>query len=427
MKKTRIAYDRLKRQQKWIGVLFFLIGILITVSIIATLLILYPKQVNSFINNNGDIQTTASSSIVKEIRQTSDSSEPEKTKTEFVPRTNFDNQSETPLLYKPLKDALEKDIASRELSGTLLAIKNNQVVMYNSFGYATDVSWKAQESTYMIASIQKFYTAILFSTLMSEHKITLGTKLSTFYPEIQGSQDVTIDSMLSMASGLKLDTGKAPASIKTEKEWQDYVLKNTTHQNSTDWDYSPVNFILLAMIIEKLSGKTYEEYFNDVIKEPLSLKQTGFYTELSKDSHLVPVYEENGTPRKTPIPDYAYVRELGTGNMFVSPKDFAIVVQALMDGKFGDLNLVKSIWTKDLPEGTTYYRSGVYRKFLEPNGPTVFYGHGIFRGYEPTVIFNNDASDMIIYFSNQYLTNKSNSNSTTEFYDIISQPVNFSE
>ena len=173
--------------------------------------------------------------------------------------------------------------------------------------------------------------------------------------------------------------------------------------------------------------KTYEEYFNKTVKEPLNLEQTGFYTDLSDKSHLVPVYEENGTPRKSDIPDYAYVRELGTGNMFVSPKDFAIVVQATMDGKFGDLNVFKSVWLKDLPYGTTYYKSGLYRKVLDENGPTIFWGHGIFRGYEPTVIFNNDASDMIIYFSNQYLTNKSNTIATKEFYDIISQNVNFNQ
>lgn len=428
MKKSRIAYDRLKRKQKWIGLLFFIIGVLISASILVTLFVVYPDELTAIVKNDKTTTQTTVSSETKELAQsTSQSSETEKKESTYVPRTNFDTTAATPLLYQPLKQALEQNIASRELSGTLLAIKDNQVVMYNSFGYAKDVSWKAQESTYMIASIQKFYTALLVSTLVSEKKLTLDTTLNKFYPEIPGSDQITIDTLLSMTSGLKLDTGKAPTSIKKQKEWEEYVLKNTTRQNSTEWDYSPVNFILLAMIVEKITGQTYEEYFNKTVKEPLNLEQTGFYTDLSDKSHLVPVYEENGTPRKSDIPDYAYVRELGTGNMFVSPKDFAIVVQATMDGKFGDLNVIKSVWLKDLPYGTTYYKSGLYRKVLEENGPTIFWGHGIFRGYEPTVIFNNDASDMIIYFSNQYLTNKSNTIATKEFYDIISQNVNFNQ
>lgn len=428
MKKSRIAYDRLKRKQKWIGLLFFIIGVLISASILVTLFVIYPDELTAIVKNDKTTTQTTVSSETKELAQsTSQSSDTEKKEATYVPRTNFDTTAATPLLYQPLKQALEQNIASRELSGTLLAIKDNQVVMYNSFGYAKDVSWKAQESTYMIASIQKFYTALLVSTLVSEKKLTLDTTLNKFYPEIPGSDQITIDTLLSMTSGLKLDTGKAPTSIKTQKEWEEYVLKNTTRQNSTEWDYSPVNFILLAMIVEKITGQTYEEYFNKTVKEPLNLEQTGFYTDLSDKSHLVPVYEENGTPRKSDIPDYAYVRELGTGNMFVSPKDFAIVVQATMDGKFGDLNVFKSVWLKDLPYGTTYYKSGLYRKVLDENGPTIFWGHGIFRGYEPTVIFNNDASDMIIYFSNQYLTNKSNTIATKEFYDIISQNVNFNQ
>ena len=427
MKKSRMEYDRLKRKQKWLSVLFFLIGILITLSLIVTIFILYPNKIIGLADQTKKAETTVSSSSTTKQSETSSSSSISTEVSKFVPRTNFDTSTETPLLLKPLKDKLEQDIASRELSGTLLAIKNNQVVMYNSFGYATDVPWKAQDSTYMIASIQKFYTALLISTLISENKLSLETTLSKFYPEIPGSDQITIDTLLSMTSGLKLDTGKAPTSIKTQTEWEEYILKNTTRQNSTEWDYSPVNFSLLAMIVEKITGKTYEDYFNKVVKDPLDLKQTGFYTELSNNTHLVPVYEENGSPRKSDIPDYAYVRELGTGNMFVSPKDFAIVVQALMDGKFGDLNIIKSMWLKDLPYGTTYYKSGLYRKVLDDNGPTIFWGHGIFRGYEPTVIFNNDASDMIIYFSNQYLTNKSNTIATKEFYDIISQNVTFNQ
>ncbi|MGX4687255.1 serine hydrolase domain-containing protein [Vagococcus sp. JNUCC 83] len=426
MKKSRIEYDRLKRKQKWLSFLFFLIGILATLSLVVTIFILYPNKIIGLADQTKKEEMTFSSSSAEQS-ETSSSSDISTEASSFVPRTNFDTSAETPLLLKPLKDKLEQDIASRELSGTLLAIKNNQVVMYNSFGYATDVPWKAQESTYMIASIQKFYTAILVSTLISENKLTLETTLNKFYPEIPGSDQITIDSMLSMTSGLKLDTGKAPTTIKTQKDWEQYILKTTTHQNSTDWDYSPVNFGLLAMIIEKITGQSYEDYFNKVVKEPLNLKQTGFYTELSNTTHLVPVYEENGTPKKSDIPDYAYTRELGTGNMYVSPKDFAIVVQALMDGQFEDLNNIKMTWIKDLPYGTTYYKSGVYRKVINQNEPAIFWGHGIFRGYEPTVIFNDDASDMIIYFSNQYLTNKSNTIATQEFYNIISSPVTFNE
>lgn len=427
MKKSRIAYDKLKRKQKWIGLLFFIVGVLISISILITLLVIYPDELTAIIKSDKTTTQTSISSETKESSQPTTQSSDKNKEEAFVPRTNFAQTASTPLLYQPLKQALEQNIATRELSGTLLAIKDNQVVMYNSFGFAKDVSWEAQDSTYMIASIQKFYTALLISTLISEQKLTLDTTLDKFYPEIPGSNQITIDALLSMTSGLKLDSSKIPTSINEQTEWEKYVLKNTTHQNSNKWDYSPVNFNLLAMIVQKITGQTYEEYFNKTVKEPLNLKQTGFYTDLSDNTHLVPVYEENGTLRKKDIPNYAYVRELGTGNMFVSPKDFATVVQATMDGKFGDLNVVKSMWLKDSPYGTTYYKSGLYRKVLDENGPTIFWGHGIFRGYEPTVIFNNDASDMVIYFSNQYLTNKSNTIATKEFYDIISQNITFNQ
>jgi len=429
MKKSRMAYDRLKRRQKWISFLFFIMGILITSSIIATIVILYPKHITAFVDKELATTTVSSTSeSVQEIRQTSDVSESQTPKPTFVPRTNFENQANTPLLYKPLKDALEKDIAARELSGTLLAIKDNQVVLYNSFGYATEVNWKPQDSTYMIASLQKLYTAILISNLISENKLSLNTKLSDYFPEVEGSQNITIDSMLAMTSGLNLDLGKTPGSINTVDKLKEYILKNVKYTTNNTWIYSPVNFSMLAMIIEKITGKTYQEYLKEVITEPLNLQQTGFYTDLSDSSHLVPVREEDGSLRKSTIPEFAFVRELGTGNMFVSPKDFAIVMQALMDGKFGNLSQIVSMWTRnDVTAGTTYYKSGLYRQIINPNQPTGFYGHGVFRGYEPVVCMNNDASDMIIYFSNQHLSNKSNQTAAKEFYDIISNPVTFTD
>ncbi|MGY3704743.1 hypothetical protein BW731_05700 [Vagococcus martis] len=425
MKKSRMAYDKLKRKQKWIGLLFFLIGSLITISIIITVIALYPNELTSLVKTHATSQSTSSSSTSVDDKPTStDSSEPLQQTHTFTPRTNFAENAETPLLLKPLKDKLEQDIASRELSGTLLAIKNNQVVMYNSFGYATDVPWKAQESTYMIASIQKFYTALLISTLISENKLSLDTTLNKFFPEIPGSDQITIDSMLSMTSGLKIDFYKKP---KTKDEWKEYVLKNTTNTYSNTWTYSPVNYTLLAMIIEKLTNKTYEEYFNNTVKVPLNLKQTGFYSKEIQNINLVPPYEENGTQKKDSNEDYIYIRELGTGNMYVSPKDFAIVVQALMDGKFGDITSIENMWLKPGQFDQTFYKSGLYRKRLNQNDSIIFWGHGVFRGYEPTVIFNDDASDMIIYFSNQYLSNKSNTIATQEFYDILSSPITFNE
>lgn len=422
MKKSRMEYDRLKRKQKWLSVLFFLIGILITLSLIVTIFILYPNKIIGLADQTKKAETTVSSSSTTKQSETSSSSSISTEVSKFVPRTNFDTSTETPLLLKPLKDKLEQDIASRELSGTLLAIKNNQVVMYNSFGYATDVPWKAQDSTYMIASIQKFYTALLISTLISENKLSLETTLNKFYPEIPGSDQITIDSMLSMTSGLKIDFYKTPKSVD---EWKNYVLKNVTNTHSNTWEYSAVNFTILAMIIEKVTNKSYEDYFNQIVKNPLNLTQTGFYSSDTRDINLVPVYEENGVKKKDTHENYIYIRELGTGNMYVSPKDFAIVVQALMDGKFGDIHSIENIWLKPGQFNQSFYKSGLYRKNFNQNEPTVFWGHGVFRGYEPTVIFNDDASDMIIYFSNQYLSNKANTDATKELYDILSSPITF--
>lgn len=139
--------------------------------------------------------------------------------------------------------------------------------------------------------------------------------------------------MLSMTSGLYLDKNNLPTKLKDKDDWEHFVLTNTSYQPSDSWSYSFVNYTLLAMIIEKVTDQSYEEYFTKTITEPLQLKQTGFYQDIDDNIHLVPAYLPNGNKTKK-TPNYAYIRELGTGNMWIYPQDFLTTVQAVADGFF---------------------------------------------------------------------------------------------
>ncbi|WP_251360749.1 serine hydrolase, partial [Staphylococcus aureus] len=79
-----------------------------------------------------------------------------------------------------------------------------------------------------------------------------------FYSNIPNSENITIDQMLSMTSGLFLENKLKNSQSKEESI--NYVVNNVTYQPTDKWRYSDVNFFLLGAIIEKISQTTYEDY-----------------------------------------------------------------------------------------------------------------------------------------------------------------------
>lgn len=356
---------------------------------------------------------------------TSSSNKPEKTASQNnqkqITRTTFNNKTPIPLIDQELGKQIDQELTDTKVSGTILAVKNNQTVLYESYGSSREVGWHPDESTYMLASIQKFYTALMIMELIEKDKLSLDTTLDKFYPEIESGQQITINQMLSMTSGLYLDKNNLPTKLKDKDDWEHFVLTNTSYQPSDNWSYSFVNYTLLAMIIEKVTDQSYEEYFTKTITEPLQLKQTGFYQDIDDNTHLVPAYLPNGNKTKK-TPNYAYIRELGTGNMWISPQDFLTTVQAVVDGFFGDLALTQSIWNTQDTTPKSDYRSGLYHK-KDSNDQPFLFAHGIFRGYEPSVFFNNDASTAVIFFSNDFQDDKSNIAKGKDIYNQLLTPI----
>ena len=123
---------------------------------------------------------------------------------------------------------------------------------------------------FQIGSIQKSFTTTLILKAIEEGKLTLDTKLATFYPQIQGAEDITISDMLNMTSGLKLSA--MPNNIVTDEEIIQFVKQNTIQVNKGKYNYSPVNFVLLAGMLEKMYQRTYQELFNNLYHKTAGLK-----------------------------------------------------------------------------------------------------------------------------------------------------------
>lgn len=163
--------------------------------------------------------------------------------------------------------------------GSALLVKGGRIIYRKGFGYADYAKRQVNRpnSEYQILSIQKSLTAVCVMKLITEGRLSLNTKLAKFYPAIRNAKRITIRNLLDMNSGLSLSSGGASEPLR-EKSVVNFAAKNLASRSSElgQWSYQPVNYVLLAGIISKLTHETYRHNFYQAFVYPFDLQRTGF-------------------------------------------------------------------------------------------------------------------------------------------------------
>lgn len=284
--------------------------------------------------------------------------------------------------------------------GTALVVKNKKVIYQKGFGYANyDKKLKnGPRSKFQILSIQKSLTAAGIMQLVQAGKIKLSDKLSKYYPSITHGDDITIRMMLDMTTGLQLTT--RPQEEIPENQVVNYAVTHASFnaKNNGIFNYSSVNFLLLAGIIRQQSGSSYQSYFNDHFIKKLDLRDSGFVIDgLNKnstlgysatESQIIPDYKTLATEGKNQM-----TYELGTGQVYMSVGDLFKAESAILKGR---LMSKKSVDTLHTPTVTGTYGGGVYNEQMRIRS------HGVGYGYESALMLSKDGKNGVVLMSNYY-------------------------
>jgi CubicO group peptidase (beta-lactamase class C family) len=197
---------------------------------------------------------------------------------------------------EPLSDAmayidawLEAQQVYQQIPGISVGIVKDQDLIYSKgYGFA-DVKKKTPataETVYSICSITKLFTAIGVMQLVEQGKLRLDDSLSTILPErmirqqFTDSGPITIRTLLTHSSGLPREsefpywTGPEFKFPSKEEVADKLSEQQTLYPASTYFQYSNLGMLLLGEVIEKISGKPYDEYVNEYILSPLRLANT---------------------------------------------------------------------------------------------------------------------------------------------------------
>ena len=329
---------------------------------------------------------------------------------------NCKSESKSTDLYKfqEVENQVNTLINDGELIGAeVLIFEDEKEVLHRSFGWADKESKKKLEngSIWTVMSMTKPFTATAILMLMEDGKLSLDDSITKYFPEYNGNTQITIRSLLEQSSGDDGKYGNGGHNV-TEFETLDEWIKDWANQKSSgnfgEFAYSNFNYGALAYIVEQVSGKTIESFFQERIITPLKLKNTFVKYDIKANwSEKVPSrYHWNDSQMKfekfwsnKELPSWKFVS--GSLGLWMSAKDYAKFMQMWLNkGKFGTQVILKESTIEEALKihvnayDEQHFGHG-YGWFIEDN-PLIFRYGGSAGGFAKAIVSKNK---FVVYLS----------------------------
>jgi D-alanyl-D-alanine carboxypeptidase len=303
--------------------------------------------------------------------------------------------------FEQLDQFLETLHTNNKLMGSLSISKNGTSIYNTSVGYQSNMSQQKTvnsiDTKYRIGSVTKTFTAVMLFQLLDEGKITLDTKLASFFPKINNANTITILNLLNHSSGLfnipSDDNFDEHNPISKENMLALIESHEVDFQPSEKNEYSNTNYILLGYILETIEGKSYKTILEERITNKLKLKNTYYGDEINSNNNeaLSYYYNEDASLREA---HQAHLSNPGGAGAIVSnPKDLVVFMDALFNNK---LMSKKSFNIMTTIKGE--YGCGIMS--AKKGGQTIFAHNGSIDAFKAMVIYIPETKTAIAFNAN---------------------------
>ncbi|MDX5419329.1 MAG: beta-lactamase family protein [Hymenobacteraceae bacterium] len=309
------------------------------------------------------------------------------------------------LLQETLDKHLFDNYSQMGPGASLLVAMEGEVLYEQGIGIA-DISTGAPitlQTNFRLASVSKQFTAMAVQLLEQRGQLSFKDDLLRFFPEFAaiGAQ-ITLYHMLTHTSGL-LDY---ESFVEEQADWQisdEGVLAIAAAQETTYFEpgaryrYSNTGYVLLALVVERVTGIPYAEFLRQHIFEPFGMHATMLYENgkpipnramgYAKDTHGQLVFSDQGTCTATK----------GDGCIYTSVRDYLQWHKALNTP--GMAPVLNDVYfpLEGYPDG--YYGMGWFCSRRRA-GRLEMYHTGNTCGFSNLVIRIPESDVLIAYFSN---------------------------
>ncbi|HEY8957261.1 serine hydrolase domain-containing protein [Chitinophaga sp.] len=296
-------------------------------------------------------------------------------------------------------------------NGAMIVARKGVVIFEKYHGYENSRTKTPvmDSSSFQLASVTKTFTGAAVMWLVQNEKLSLEDSLQKFFPAFP-YKGINVRMLLNHRSGLPNYLYFCDSLWKDESRFitNEEVIKlmeqhkpPMQHLPNTHFQYCNTNYMLLASIIEKVSGQKYADFMQQTIFEPLRMTSTFVYDPSSAArAHQTQSHKYNGQFE----PDTYFDGVMGDKGIYSSAEDMLKWDQALYSGQFLNDATLKAAYTPYSNEkpGVRNYGLG-WRLMVYPDSTkNIIYHNGWWHGNNTVFYrFIQDSTTLII-LGNKY-------------------------
>ncbi|HEX6729676.1 MAG TPA: serine hydrolase domain-containing protein [Pyrinomonadaceae bacterium] len=305
---------------------------------------------------------------------------------------------------------IRTEMEQQKIPGLSLAVvRDGKISILKSYGLA-NVEHRVPvkpETVFQSGSIGKQFTAAAVMILVQDGKISLDDKIIKYFPDApEAWKDITVWHLLTHTSGM----GDYPAEINlraeyTEEKYFEHFKKAPLNfATGTNWDYSNVGYVILGILIRKVTGMYYADLLQERVFKPLGMTTARAISEEDIVPNRAAGYRLSNGALKNQEWVSPSTNSTADGSLYFTVLDLAKWDAALYKDELLKQSSRDQIWTavklnsgKRKGYGFGWFTETLHRRRI------VFHG-GAWQGFKSFIVRFPDERLSIIFFANLWDT-----------------------
>ncbi len=296
-----------------------------------------------------------------------------------------------------LDDAVTAELKRQNIPGLAIGIEQDgKITRLSGYGSA-NLEWQVPvtpDTLFQTGSTGKQFASLAILMLQQEGKLSVEDPIAKHFPDVPASwADIRLKHLLAHSSGL--DDDYAGVDLQKTLSWEQvrqliYKMPKTRPAGAK-WVYCNAAYIMLGMVIEKLTGAPYHVYFTSHIFKPLGMAATRDNSEADIIPGRASGYEREGGKLGAPLQNQAWVsttfNHTADGSTYISARDFATYLAAMdvPNPAFAPLwAKAKAPVIKTDRDKTSFYGMGWFSATVD--GTPIEYHSGSWQGFRSMIV-----------------------------------------
>jgi len=267
------------------------------------------------------------------------------------PRTSLNERDGIAEIEHHVQQAAKDD----RFSGAVLVAKNDRVLLSKAYGFANKEKQilNQTDTRFNLGSMNKMFTSVAIAQLVQAGKLSFGDTLDRVlpdYPNESVAKKITVRQLLTHTAGLG-DFFK-PEFQKHREKYVSlasylplFAQEPLLFEPGKSWSYSNAGFIVLGLIVERLSGENYFDYVRSHIFKPSGMMSTDSYERDAIIPNLALGYIDGDKNQRRVNEETLPVKGSSAGGGYSTTNDLFRFSRALLNNRLLNAELTKTIMT----------------------------------------------------------------------------------